>query len=306
MLVIEDGSKDATLDVAKACEASDPKRVRVLQHPGAVNLGVAATRNLGLEAARGEMIAFLDADDAWLPHKLQRQLDVLARQPETGFVFSDVLNAVDPDPMRAMAAQDPQPDPFRADMAERFNASPSAALELLCLHPEPYRFIPSPTPLVRRRLFQGGPRFVGKPALCLQYEDFLMWRVLAARTRVHCLQEPLAIYRMHGASFTGNFAARGTSALHLLALEQVQEIFLSECGKDVSEAIVAGMRTRQGERLVGDAHRLRWRDMGRMLLMARRYGVCRQLLVRRTRASMFHLRATLGAARRKFSQGADQ
>ena len=48
---------------------------------------VSATRNKGLELASGEFIAFLDADDVWLPSKLERQMELFLSRPEIGVVY---------------------------------------------------------------------------------------------------------------------------------------------------------------------------------------------------------------------------
>lgn len=66
ILVIDDGSPDRTAQVAAGCG----ELVRVLRQP---NGGPAAARNHGAREARGAWLAFLDADDAWLPRKLERQ-----------------------------------------------------------------------------------------------------------------------------------------------------------------------------------------------------------------------------------------
>ena len=71
LLAIDDGSGDDSPTLLARFAASDA-RVRVMHMPA--NGGVAAARNLGLEAARGNYIAFVDSDDGWLPHKLARQL----------------------------------------------------------------------------------------------------------------------------------------------------------------------------------------------------------------------------------------
>jgi glycosyltransferase involved in cell wall biosynthesis len=77
LLAVDDGSRDASLAVLQDYAGSDA-RVRPLPQP--VNGGVAAARNAGIAAARGRWIAFLDADDAWLPEKLALQIaDVRAR-----------------------------------------------------------------------------------------------------------------------------------------------------------------------------------------------------------------------------------
>src|SRR4051812_6346111 len=69
VIVVDDGSTDQTRSVAEALAKCDP-RVRVLALPA--NGGVSAARNAGIAAARGEWIALLDADDAFLPDRLQR------------------------------------------------------------------------------------------------------------------------------------------------------------------------------------------------------------------------------------------
>jgi glycosyltransferase involved in cell wall biosynthesis len=79
ILVVDDGSPD---DIAAAL-APYAGRVALLRKP---NGGAASARNWGLDRARGRLIAFLDADDYWEPHKLARQLAVLERHPRVGLV----------------------------------------------------------------------------------------------------------------------------------------------------------------------------------------------------------------------------
>jgi teichuronic acid biosynthesis glycosyltransferase TuaG len=70
LLIVDDFSKDETLDVALGLQAADG-RVKVLRP--AKNGGVAAARNLAIEAAEGRYISFLDSDDLWYPNKLALQ-----------------------------------------------------------------------------------------------------------------------------------------------------------------------------------------------------------------------------------------
>lgn len=72
VLIVDDGSSDDTRAVAGALAVSAPPgRCRVLRHPDRANHGVSATRNLGIRATRSEWIAFLDADDAYLPNRFE-------------------------------------------------------------------------------------------------------------------------------------------------------------------------------------------------------------------------------------------
>ena len=81
IIVVDDGSTDKTSEVVK--QYGD--RVNYLSQ---TNQGVAASRNLGLAAARGEYIAFLDQDDIFLPHKLATQIALLDRDSTLGIVNS--------------------------------------------------------------------------------------------------------------------------------------------------------------------------------------------------------------------------
>lgn len=87
LLLVDDGSRDRSAEIARAAAAADPRRVRYLQHPGGANRGMSASRNLGLATARGDYVAFLDADDVWLAGKLEEQLACFEAAPRAGLVY---------------------------------------------------------------------------------------------------------------------------------------------------------------------------------------------------------------------------
>jgi glycosyltransferase involved in cell wall biosynthesis len=87
LLLVDDGSSDSSSAIAKAAVEQLPSKVRYLDHPSHHNRGKSASRNLGIANARGEYIAFLDADDVWLPHKLKRQVAILDSQPKAGMLY---------------------------------------------------------------------------------------------------------------------------------------------------------------------------------------------------------------------------
>ncbi len=82
ILVINDGSNDATL---AQLETVRDNRLRVCSYE---NGGLAAARNRGIREAKGDYIAFLDADDLWMPQKLECQVEALQRSPEAGVAYS--------------------------------------------------------------------------------------------------------------------------------------------------------------------------------------------------------------------------
>lgn len=79
IIVIDDGTEDGMAEVARQYP-----RVTVLRQP---HRGAGAARNLGLSVADGEIIAYIDADDIWLPHKLASQIRVLLDNPRLGYVL---------------------------------------------------------------------------------------------------------------------------------------------------------------------------------------------------------------------------
>jgi GT2 family glycosyltransferase len=83
VVVVDDGSTDGTAAVVAGYAG---RGVRYIHQ---ANAGAGAARNRGIRETRGELIAFLDADDCWLPDKLERQLAHLRRYPAVGLVTGD-------------------------------------------------------------------------------------------------------------------------------------------------------------------------------------------------------------------------
>jgi glycosyltransferase involved in cell wall biosynthesis len=90
LFLIDDGSRDRSPEIAKALAASD-SRIHYLEHPDQQNHGMCSTRNLGVQHSRGEFVALLDADDFWLPNKLDEQFRLMAAHPEAAMVCGDSI-----------------------------------------------------------------------------------------------------------------------------------------------------------------------------------------------------------------------
>ena len=74
IIVIDDGSVDDTVNVVRSCIRAG-ENIQLIKMPK--NSGVSAARNAGIKVARGKFLAFLDADDIWLPEKLRKQIEVM-------------------------------------------------------------------------------------------------------------------------------------------------------------------------------------------------------------------------------------
>lgn len=86
LLLVEDRSTDGTPEAIRRCmEKESGNRIRVIRQPS--NRGAAQARNRGLQEAKGRYIAYLDADDLWVPEKLERELRFL-KEKEAAFVFT--------------------------------------------------------------------------------------------------------------------------------------------------------------------------------------------------------------------------
>jgi glycosyltransferase involved in cell wall biosynthesis len=186
LVVVDDGSTDG---MAEHLRAAYPT-VRVIQQ---ANAGVSAARNRGIESAHGDWIAFLDADDIWLPHKLQQQVALLQSQPQAAMACSgwSVWHSSTPTPPQALLAelQSCADDPPRW-------GGPSGwiygALLLSCC-------VWTSTVVVRKDLLE---RTGGFDTGLKVGEDLDLWLRASRHTPIVRVARPLALYRQHDANTT--------------------------------------------------------------------------------------------------------
>ena len=84
-IIVDDGSTDRTAEIAQKFMGQDSRFVLLRQPRG----GASAARNQAVNQARGEWVAFLDADDVWLPTKLAAQIELSKQEPKANFLFTD-------------------------------------------------------------------------------------------------------------------------------------------------------------------------------------------------------------------------
>lgn len=91
LILVDDGSTDGATEIALNFSRLYPERIRYIEHPGHENRGMSASRNAGVRAGRGDLISFLDADDIWLPERLERFVATAQAFPEAGMIYGPTL-----------------------------------------------------------------------------------------------------------------------------------------------------------------------------------------------------------------------
>ena len=186
LVVVDDGSQDATVEVARR---SGDHRVRVVE---AGRIGVLAQlRNRGIEETAGEWVAILDADDAWLPTKLERQL---ADAGDAGVVHTDADRLVDG--RRTHVRVERRPGSLSAALVEN-------------------NFVYSSSVLIRRVVLAEHGAFDPDPALWGS-PDYELWLRLARVTDFVYVDEPLVLYRVHPGQMSADVRRMSLGALAAL------------------------------------------------------------------------------------------
>jgi glycosyltransferase involved in cell wall biosynthesis len=206
LVIVDDGSTDATREIADRFAASCARPVKYVYQP---NRGAYSARNTGLDHSDGEYIAFFDSDDTWLPHHLERCVRALQEHQDVDWVYGScrmIDAATDAVLQPNTFYVDRRPRPFlalrmRADRDLRIIDDPGA-LECQMLHG---LYCGLQNSVIRRRVFERH-RFV-ETSKVVDDQHFVL-RALAEGRRLAYFLEPHVIYRVHddnsSVSGTGN------------------------------------------------------------------------------------------------------
>lgn len=192
VVVVDDGSRDGSADLVRR-EFPDAKLV---VQP---NAGVAAARNRGIAAASHEWIAFVDADDIWLPGKLALQREALSGQADARMCYTA---------WHVWPSQQPEPEPgLLAELLEQAGDSTRWAGPSGWIYPELLLDceVWTSTVLVHRSVLD---EVGGFDADLRIGEDYDLWLRASRVTPIVRVCRPLALYRMHPANTTTRLPAR--------------------------------------------------------------------------------------------------
>ena len=191
ILVVDDGSTDTT----SALVRRDYPEARVIEQD---NRGVSAARNRGIRSSSGDVIAFLDSDDEWLPNKLEKQLAEMTRFPDRPLCHTDEIW------IRRGRRVNPM------NKHKKYGGSIFKRCLPLCV-------VSPSSALIRRSLFESVGLFDESLPAC---EDYDMWLRVTALHPVLYLDEPLIVkYGGHEDQLSRRFW--GMDRFRIRALEKI-------------------------------------------------------------------------------------
>jgi GT2 family glycosyltransferase len=208
VLVVDDGSTDCTIEVVRAYPL-----IKYICPPA--NKGTSAARNVGLDAATGQYVAFLDDDDRWLPWKLRRQVQTLEEHPELVAAYGQEIKNSD----RAIWVW---PEPQDA---------PSGSIYRSLLTSCP---VNTSSVMVRRTAIERVGRF-DENLRC--WEDYDMWLRVALEGPFRFLAGPAVIYQV---AASGRF---------------LSSVATGESERDLQRVVRAGLERLAGRDTVAPAFR---------------------------------------------------
>ncbi|MGB8355037.1 MAG: glycosyltransferase [Chthoniobacteraceae bacterium] len=203
LIIVDDGSTDESREIAQGI---DDGRIRIFYN--GENLGAAAAKNLALEKARGEFIAFLDADDVALPHRFEAQCSFLGTHPDVSLVASCV---------EVIDAEGALHGRF---LFEEMSSSRLCA-KLLFYNP-----IAQSSVMLRSSCLTG----MTFRSECEPAEDYDLWATLSQTARMVVLEDVLVHYRSHPEGISRRKEMRMEDSVVRIASEQLGRLGISPSG----------------------------------------------------------------------------
>jgi glycosyltransferase involved in cell wall biosynthesis len=225
LLLVDDGSQDRSSAIALAAQAKDRARIRYLRHADGANRGAGPARELALTHARGEFVAFLDADDIWFPNKLASQVEALSWRPDVDLICGRTLFWHTP---TREAAGDERDFVHPTTSGSGSVHEPPELLTLLLrnedVHPANCCLLVRHSACTGRDFPEQLPRF---------YEDTAFLASFFLRSRVMISSECVAAYRIHANSTCHR--ALETGEYNLTGVHPAREKYLRWLGDFLSE-----------------------------------------------------------------------
>jgi len=256
IIVVDDGSTDDTREALRKYEG----KIRYIYQE---NGGPAKARNTGIISSQGDYIAFLDADDLWLPGKLRKQIDFLHRHSQYAMVYTDMKHVVEGKIVH---------ESYLKERNYRYVSSGFIYENLLreC-------FIFTPTVIVERECLEKVGLF--REDLRIS-EDYDLWLRIADEYEIGFLDEPLVIRNRHESNLTGD-----------------RYLYITSCIQLFEELLEKNKENRKRVKIIKEALAVRYFNLGYYLfelgrLRESRYNFVKSLRYRYSNRSMIRALAS--------------
>lgn len=191
-IVINDGSPDNT-DEVMLPYAGDPRVVYIKQD----NAGQAVAKNRGIQASTGDFVAFLDADDAWEPNKLELQLPLFS-QPEVGVTFT-MMDFMDEDGRRMPYTVTDLSRPRRGNVSRELFVD---------------NFVPFSASMVRKECFARAGMMDTSLRMAIDWD---LWLRMSVHYSFDFVDQPLLLYRTgHAGQMSRNYFVRAKDQMTIM------------------------------------------------------------------------------------------
>lgn len=202
LILADDGSTDESTAIAQDYAQRYPDKIFYVEHEAHQNRGMSATRNLGIRHAKGEFVAFLDADDVWLPHKLEEQLPLLAAHPEAAMLYGRTqywFSWMENNPCIWQLNADDEPGDFLTITSKRFDTLIEPPEQLLLFLENRHIYPCTCSLLIRRTTFDELGYFEEKFRNAL--EDIVFHSKIFLKKPVYVSSQCWDRYRHHPGSY---------------------------------------------------------------------------------------------------------
>ena len=215
LVVVDDASSDGTREVVASYAEQNPGRIALVR--GDEQLGPCRRRNDAIDRSSGELIAWIDQDDLWLPDKTELQVELLRQRPEVGLVYSGY---------EAFDSETGKTIPWRDRNSEAEGEVLVPLFERGC-------FVAAPTALFRRDVLTRRNLRLRETDFSFG-DDYFLWLTLSLDWQVARIDTVLARYRRHRANESARLAETNFHETRIALLREFLATF-PEAGPRLGE-----------------------------------------------------------------------
>ena len=202
LILADDGSTDESTAIAQDYAEQYSDKIRYVEHDGHENRGMSTTRNLGIRHAKGGYVAFLDADDVWLPYKLEQQVALIEAHPEAAMLYGRTkywFSWAEDNPCIQTFRPDAVTNDFLTITSKKFDTLIAPPTQLLSFLENRDVYPCTCSILIRRWVFEEIGMF--EESFRNAHEDMVFHAKLFLKVPVYVSSQCWDLYRMHPDSY---------------------------------------------------------------------------------------------------------